>query len=477
MPGNSRDLAGRRGLQQDESLLGSTFAPLKSTAVSSRHPLNPRHFMLLSKPVLALAMIVATATPGVVSAQAPQSRYVDEVARLQADGRVREALAAIVANDARTMADLVELTQIPAPPFMEQARGERYLELLREAGVDSAWVDAEGNVIALRRGTGGGPVVALTGHLDTVFPEGTDVSIRQVGDTLYAPGIADDTRGLVTVLAVLRAMNQAGLRTGGDVLFVGTVGEEGLGDLRGVKHLFRDGGPRIDAFLSVDGTSDDRVTHQGLGSYRYRVTFQGPGGHSWGAFGLANPAHALGRAIRHFDEAAAAFTAEGGPRTSYNVGVLGGGTSVNSIPFEAWMEIDMRSESPASLDRIDALLMDALDQGLDEENAGRRNGEALTVDIDRIGTRPSGEIPATDPLVQRAVAATLALDLEPGLGRSSTDSNIPISMGIPAVTLGGGGVGGNAHSLDEWYLNRDGPRGIQRVLLIVLAQAGLAPVG
>lgn len=423
---------------------------------------------------LALGLV---SLPVMLAAQQPDQVYVDEMARLQADGRVREALRLIEADDARTMSDLRELTQIPAPPFMETERGLRFLEMMRELGVDSTWIDEVGNAIALRRGTGDGPVVALTGHLDTVFPEGTDVSIRQVGDTLFAPGIADDTRGLATVLAVLRVMNEAEVRTGGDVLFVGTVGEEGLGDLRGVKHLFRDGGPRIDAFLSVDGTSDSRVTHQALGSYRYRVTFLGPGGHSWGAFGLANPAHALGRAVRRFDDVALAFTSAEGPRTSYNVGVLGGGTSVNSVPFEAWMEIDMRSESPASLDEIDDILMQAIQSGLDEENAARRLGDPLTVDIDRIGTRPSGEIAATDALVQRAVAATRSLGLEPGLGRSSTDSNIPISLGIPAVTLGGGGVAGNSHSLDEWYINENGPLGIQRVLLIVLAQSGLAPVG
>ena len=417
------------------------------------------------------------ALPVMLVAQQPDQIYVDEMARLQADGRVREAIRLIETDDAQTMADLLELTQIPAPPFMETARGLRFLEMMRDLGVDSAWIDDEGNALALRKGTGDGPVVALTGHLDTVFPEGTDVSVRQVGDTLFAPGIADDTRGLATVLAVLRAMNEAEVRTGGDVLFVGTVGEEGLGDLRGVKHLFRDGGPRIDAFLSVDGTSDSRVTHQALGSYRYRVTFEGPGGHSWGAFGLANPAHALGRVVRHFDEAALAFTSAGGPRTSYNVGVLGGGTSVNSVPFEAWMEIDMRSESPASLDEIDDILMQAIETGLDEENAARQEGEALTASIDRIGTRPSGEIASTAALVQRAIAATRNLGLEPGLGRSSTDSNIPISLGIPAVTLGGGGVAGNSHSLDEWYINENGPLGIQRVLLIVLAQSGLAPVG
>lgn len=434
---------------------------------------TPRSAALVVCALLSAFAVGSTATAG----QQPDATYTAEMDRLQADSRVQEALRLIEADDALTMADLLELTQIPAPPFMEEERGQRFLEMMQELGVDSAWTDAEGNVIGLRRGTGDGPVVALTGHLDTVFPEGTDVSVREAGDTLHAPGIADDTRGLVTLLAILRAMNTTELRTGGDILFVGTVGEEGLGDLRGVKHLFREGGPRIDAFLSVDGVSDSRVTHQALGSYRYRITFEGPGGHSWGAFGLANPAHALGRAVRHFDEAALAFTSSGGPRTSYNVGVLGGGTSVNSVPFEAWMEIDMRSESPASLDEIDGILMNAIQMALEEENAARLEGDPLTVDIDRIGTRPSGEIAVSAPLVQRAIAATLSLGLEPRLGRSSTDSNIPISLDVPAVTIGGGGVSGNTHSLDEWYINRNGPRGIQRALLIVLAQAGLAPVG
>jgi acetylornithine deacetylase/succinyl-diaminopimelate desuccinylase-like protein len=315
-------------------------------------------------------------------------------------------------------------------------------------------------------------VIAITGHLDTVFPEETDLTIHERGDTLYAPGIADDTRGLAALLAILRAMNEADVSTAADILFVGTVGEEGLGDLRGVKHLFREGGPQIDAFISIDGTGHQGITHQALGSYRYRVTIEGPGGHSWGAFGLANPQHALGRAIAHFDVAADAIT-RAGPRTSYNVGRIGGGTSVNSIPFEAWMEVDMRSESPESLDRIDGVFRRAMERAVEEANATRREGEELTLTLDKIGDRPSGEIPATDPFVQRAVAATRHFGVEPSLGRSSTDSNIPISRGIPAFTIGGGGVGANAHSLGEWFINRDGALGVQRAMLILLAQAGV----
>jgi tripeptide aminopeptidase len=416
---------------------------------------------------LAFALALA-ATP--VLAQTPD--YDAEIATLVSHPAVQRALESIEAQDAATMSDLRELTQIPAPPFMETLRGERFREMLEEAGIDSTWVDEEGNVIGLRRGTGNGEVVAFTGHLDTVFPEETDLTIQERGDTLFAPGIADDTRGLAAVLATLRAMNQAEITTEADILFVGTVGEEGLGDLRGVKHLFREGGPRIDAFISIDGTGHSGITHQALGSHRYRVTIHGPGGHSWGAFGLANPQHALGRAIAHFDVAADAIT-RAGPRTSYNVGRIGGGTSVNSIPFEAWMEVDMRSESPESLDRIDGAFRRAMERAVEEANATRRRGEELTLELDMIGNRPSGEIPESDPFVQRAIAVSRHLDIEPSLGRSSTDSNIPISMGIPAITIGGGGAGGAAHSLDEWFVNQDGPLGIQRAMLILLSQAGI----
>jgi len=399
-------------------------------------------------------------------------RYAEEIAALAADPRVREAFRAIDGLRGRTRADHIALTQIPAPPFNEQARAERYAEMLREAGADSVWIDAEGNVLALRRGTEGGNTLVLSGHLDTVFPEGTDVTVRVSGDTLFAPGVADDTRGLVVVLTVLRAMEAAALETRGDILFVGTVGEEGLGDLRGVKYLFREGGPEIAAFISIDGAGEDGVTHQALGSRRYRVTVRGPGGHSWGAFGIANPAHALGRAIRLFDERAAAYVAQG-PRTSYNVGVIGGGTSVNAVPFEAWMEVDMRSVSDERLRGIDAILHAAVREAVAEQNRLRAYGDSLTVELELVGDRPSGEIPLSDPLVQRAAAAIAHFGFEPRPGRSSTDSNIPIARGIPAVTLGGGGVGYGAHSLQEWWLDRDSETAIKRTMLIVLAHAGM----
>jgi len=420
----------------------------------------------------AALLVFAGVAVSPLAAQTP-AEYDAQIESLMNHPAVRQALESIEATDEQTMADLMTLTQIPAPPFMEEERGLAFLGMMRDLGVDSAWVDEVGNVIGLRRGTGTGEVLAIAGHLDTVFPPETDVSITQRGDTLFAPGIADDTRGLATVLAVLRAMNSADIRTEGDILFIGNVGEEGIGDLRGMKHLFRDGGPRIDRFISVDGTGASGITHMGLGSHRYRVTFNGPGGHSWGAFGLANPAHALGRAIRYFQDGADPYVRGAPFRTSYNVGRIGGGTSVNSVPFESWMEIDMRSEGVETLLRVDGILQGAMVRALAEENALRQRGEPLTVDIEMIGNRPSGEVAQDDPFVQQAAAATRVLGMEPSFGRSSTDSNIPISMGIPAITIGGGGQGVGAHSLDEWFRNVDGAVGVQRVMLIVLAQVGV----
>jgi acetylornithine deacetylase/succinyl-diaminopimelate desuccinylase-like protein len=420
---------------------------------------------------LAALLLALGLVPSSLAAQT--SSFDEEVRRLAQHPAVKRAMALIEEADALTMADQVELTQIPAPPFGEGPKGERFRQKLLELGLDSVWVDEVGNVIGLRKGRGSAATVAIAGHLDTVFPEGTDVTVRVRGDTLYAPGISDDTRGVAAVLALARAVRDANIRTDGDILFIGNVGEEGLGDLRGMKHLFRPGGRPIASFISIDGSGHSGITHQALGSHRYRVFFRGPGGHSWGAFGLANPAHAMGRAIRNFDEVADSLTASG-PRTSFNVGVVQGGTSVNSIPFEVSMEVDMRSESPASLERIGAALHEAVARAVVEENVGRRHGEEVTAELVLIGDRPSGEVAESEAIVQRAVAITRMLGAEPRLGRGSTDSNIPISLGIPAVTIGGGGVGAGAHSLNEYYINRDGPLGIQRALLILLAQAGVA---
>jgi len=451
---------------------------------SPHHPSQPSedrghpgvYRALPSGPLLvgALAMLALTG-PGLpgrtLSAQTVEPRYDDEIRALLANPDVASAMERVEDDVDWALSLLIELTQIPAPPFMEEARGARFAELLDELGADSVWTDEEGNVIGLRRGTRGERTVGFGGHLDTVFPEGTDVTVRQVGDTLFAPGVGDDSRGLVVVLSVLRALEAADVETADDIAFVGVVGEEGLGDLRGMKYLYGEHGLRPDVWIEVDGGGFDRLVTMGLGSVRYRVTFEGPGGHSWGAFGRANPAHAMSRAVRYFQDIADTLT-RSGPRTSYNVGRVGGGTSVNSIPFEAWMEVDMRSVSPRTLEAIEAVFLAAMDRGIEEENALRREGDPLTLTKDKIGDRPSGELDPATPLIQRAVASTRAFGGTPELGRSSTDSNVPIALGIPAVTIGRGGVGADNHAPSEYWVNRDAHLAVQRALLLVVAEAG-----
>jgi acetylornithine deacetylase/succinyl-diaminopimelate desuccinylase-like protein len=419
-----------------------------------------------------LIAILGLATLPTIPATAQSADPSQSIRELAEHAALRRAFAAIDELEATTIADHLTLTEIAAPPFMEERRAERFAALLREAGADSVWIDEVGNVIALRRGRVGNRTVAMDAHLDTVFPEGTDVRVRRRGDTLFAPGIGDDTRGLSVVATVLRALNAANVETQANVLFTGTVGEEGLGDLRGVKQLFGENGLGIDAWIGIDGVDPRRIVHRGLGSHRYRVTFKGPGGHSWGAFGLGNPHHALGLAVENFVQLADPYTATG-PRTSYNVGRIGGGTSVNSIPFESWMEIDMRSVSPERLVGVDALLQRSVREALEEANGLRRSGDELTVEIEMIGDRPSGEVAVDAPLVQHALAATRHFDLEPNLTVSSTNANIPIALGIPAITIGSGGAGNGGHSLNEWWVNDRGSLGVKRALLILAAEAGL----
>jgi tripeptide aminopeptidase len=441
-------------------------------------PITPRPsasalVRLITSGSSALVIAVLSCAPAVVSAQVAAAEYTEEAQALLVNPAVASALQLAEDHDDWALERLIELTEIPAPPFMESLRGERFAELLLEAGADSVWTDAEGNVIGLRRGRTGDRTIGFGGHLDTVFPEGTDVTVRQVGDTIFAPGVGDDTRGLVVVLSVLRALKEAAVETVDDVLFVGVVGEEGLGDLRGMKYLYRDGGLQPDVWIEIDGGGLGRLVSMGLGSVRYRVTFAGPGGHSWGAFGTANPAHAMSRAVRYFQDVAEELT-RSGPKTSYNVGRIGGGTSVNSVPFESWMEVDMRSESPASLSRIEDAFLTAMDRGTLEENDLRREGEALEVIKDRIGDRPSGELDPSLPVIQRALATTAAFGIEGTLARSSTDSNVPIALGIPAITLGRGGDGSNGHAPNEFWVNREAYLAVQRALLLVVAEAGFA---
>lgn len=399
--------------------------------------------------------------------------YDQEIKGIASRSEIQRAFEIIVELEPETEKNLIELTEIPAPPFKEDVRAARYLEMMRAAGVADVSIDEEGNVVGRWPGAEGSETVVMVAHLDTVFPEGTDVTVKRKGDQLHAPGVGDDTRGLALMIAVIQAMKRADVRTKDDVLFVASVGEEGLGDLRGVKHLFREGGPRIDQFIAVDGGNTERVLNHATGSHRYRLTFKGPGGHSFSAFGLGNPAHALSRAIYYFDQAASEYVISG-TKTTFNIGRIGGGTSVNSIPFENWAEVDMRSNDPKRLDEIDAIFQEAVKRALDEQNDLRRDGEPLTVDVDLIGDRPSGIVDASTPLIQRALAATRYFGVEPVLTTGSTDANVPIARGIPATTIGRGGEGDGGHSLHEWWANKDGHLGIQKALLLLVASAGLA---
>ncbi len=425
--------------------------------------------------LLALVLVLWPVTQGRAQ-NAPRchagDRYCAEIARIARDTRVQRAFTYIERTDAAALRELIALTQIAAPPFKEAERARRFAEMLRAAGADSVGIDEVGNVVALRRGTQRASLVVLAGHLDTVFPEGTELRVRQRGDTLFAPGIGDNTRGLVALLQVLRALVQSNLRTAQDLWFVGTVGEEGLGDLCGVKHLFKAGQRPIGSFIAVDGSNDAEITNAAVGSKRYRITFNGAGGHSYGDFGAANPIHALGRAIHMFDEAASRYTADKAG-TTFNVGRISGGTSINAIAFQAWAEVDLRSDSPARLDAIDSIFHVSMVGALNEQNAARTTGPELTLEARLVGDRPSGVTPPNTPIVQRAIAVTRYLGLAPELDESSTDANVPIARGVPAITIARGGVGAFAHSPEEYWINQNGTRAIRRILLMAVAEAGL----
>jgi acetylornithine deacetylase/succinyl-diaminopimelate desuccinylase-like protein len=392
------------------------------------------------------------------------------VKQLAARADVHALLDSLKAHNAWTLEQQVALCEIPAPPFKEEARGVAYKAAFERAGLTNVRIDAVGNVIGERRGTGNGPTIVLAGHLDTVFPEGTDVKVRREVDRYVGRGIGDDCRGLAVVLSVARELQANPIQTPGRVIFVGNVGEEGPGDLRGTRHLFaKELVGKIDYFISVDGAGET-ITSRAVGSHRYRVTYKGRGGHSYGAFGNPNPAHALGRAIA----AVADLKVPVKPKTTFSVGVIKGGTSVNSIPFEASMEIDFRSESPTTLATVDAKAQRAFRRALAAENA-RWPGASdhLTLAIDTIGIRPTGNQPDSSRIVRVAREAGRALGWTPGVVASSTDANIPISLGIPGITIDGGGKGGGAHGLDEWY--EDGAAGWlgpQWAALIVLSLAG-----
>jgi tripeptide aminopeptidase len=387
-----------------------------------------------------------------------------------ANASVVKTLADLKANDDATFAEQKRITEIPAPPFKEKVRADYYLKRMQELGFKDATIDAEGNVIALRKGTGGGrPKLVVSAHLDTVFPEGTDVTVKEADGITKAPGIGDDSRGLAAMLSLIRAMNANGIATVGDILFVGTVGEEELGNLRGVKALFRDH-TDIDGFISIDGLGITRVVNQGTGSHRYEMIFKGPGGHSFQEFGLPSAIHAMGRAIARIAD----LQTPSEPKTTFTVGTVSGGTSVNAIAAEARMTVDMRSDSTDELLKLEARLLDLVKQAVADENA-RWKTDKLTVEIKLIGDRPAGIVAMDSPIVQATQRAVGAITRGPRVtfAGSSTDSNLAMSLGIPAVTMGGGGEGGNWHSRNEWYKPVDGYLGPQNAFLTILMLQGL----
>lgn len=399
-------------------------------------------------------------------------------AELQAvvnSAKFKAAAAALDRDFDRHVAETIRLTEIPAPPFKEAARATVYAELFRQHGLADVEIDAEGNVLGLRRGTGQGPLVAIAAHLDTVFPEGTNVTVRREGAKLIAPGVGDDSRSLAVLLAIVRALDAAQLQTRSDILFVGDVGEEGPGDLRGMKYLFNKGkyAGRITAFISADGTDmGDEIVTTAVGSKRYRVTFKGPGGHSYSDFGLVSPAFAMAAAMKKFG----ALSVPKSPKTTFSVGVVGGGTSINSIPFETWMDVDMRSESRDELNKLDAAFKAVVADAVNEENAARSTASGkITADLKLTGDRPSGVMPPGSRIVEIASASIRHFGLTPALASGSNDSNLPISLGIPAITLDAGGASDRNHSLDEWIdiAKPSALRGMQMMLATLVTLAGM----
>lgn len=409
-----------------------------------------------------IAFLVAALATSITGAQESTDRAVSALTQHPA---VKAALVAARANEPQTIETQIDLTEIPAPSFKETARGEEVTRLFRQAGLRNVRTDKAGNVLADRPGAALHPHVVVAAHLDTVFPEGTNVKVRREGAVLYAPGIGDDSRGLALLVAIARALNQASVQTPGSITFVADVGEEGLGDLRGIKAIFDDTlKGTVDRFVTIDG-SGMGLSHIFIGSRRYRVTVKGPGGHSFADFGSPSPIGALGRAIAKIQEL------QTDSQTTFNVGRIGGGTSVNSIPGDAWMEVDLRSADRSALAALDGQLQKALDVALAAEHARWRRPGALTMTKELVGDRPVGATPSNSVVVEAAFAATRAVGVTPEVSGSSTDANYPTSLRIPSVHIGGGGAGSGAHTPGESFDTTDSWRGTERALLLTIALA------
>jgi tripeptide aminopeptidase len=416
---------------------------------------------------LAHAQSAAVApTPAQVSPEVEKA-----YTQLMAAPTVQKLLDAVKADHERSVEDLRLLTEIEAPPFKEQKRAEAFLARMKALGLADAKIDAEGNVVGLRKGTGNGPKLLISAHLDTVFPAGTDVKVKEREGKLFAPGISDDTRGLSVLLSWLKVLNDNKIQTRGDLLFVGNVGEEELGNLRGMKAIFRDH-LDIDGMVGLEPSPDGNVLVLGTASHRYEVSFKGPGGHSFGAFGQVPSAiHGMGRAIAKIAE----VRTPSFPKTTFTVGTVGGGTSVNTIAPDARMAIDIRSDDMASLLEAEKKILATLDEAVAEENK-RWNVNTLSVSTKLIGDRPGGRTPPDSVIVEAATRANAAFGHKTLLRGGSTDANVPISLGIPAIIIGGGGKTGGFHALSEWIDVTDGWKGAQNSLVTVLGLVGVAGV-
>lgn len=426
----------------------------------------------------ALALALGAAF-GPASAQT--STPAAEVARLLASPAFKTAAATIDKEHGRIVEDGIKLAEIPSPPLKEAARAQAYAQMLKDVGLTDVKIDEEGNVLGVRKGAhGDGKFVVVSAHMDTVFPTGTDVKVKREGSKLKAPGIGDDTMSLSVLLGFIRAMDAAHIKTRDDILFVGTVGEEGIGNLRGVRHLFTKGEykGKLKSFFSVESADINTVTNAGVGSKRYHIVFKGPGGHSFAAFGLVNPMFALGSAAQEFSRTQVPSS----PKTTYSIGVIGGGTSINAIPLSAWMDVDMRSESVAELKKVEERLLRIVQDAADAENKARSTREGkITVEAQLIGDRPAGTTALDSPFVQSAKAAIEAGGYKFATKSSSTDSNMAMSLGIPALSIGRMEQDkfGRVHSTDEWIDVEKGPmvKAMTTSLSIILSATGVEAQG
>ena len=397
-----------------------------------------------------------------------------EVSQIVASRQFKAAVTELDAERDRINDETIRLTQIPAPPFKEGERARTYAEMMRQVGLQEVTSDGIGNVIGVRPGRQHNlPVLVVSAHLDTVFPEGTPVTVRREGTRLFAPGVGDDSRSLAVLLGFVRAMDKAGIRTRRDIVFVGDVGEEGQGDLRGIRYLFEHD-PRAKqaaAYITVDSAGSQDITTIGVGSKRYRLTFSGPGGHSYMAFGLVNPLVPLANVVTRLYS----LQVPTSPKTTYSASVVGGGVSVNSIPSEVFLEVDLRSADAEELAKLDAQLHAIVDRAVSEENSTRDTSKgSITVSYKKIGDRPAGHTDEKSPLASGAADAARALGYTPKFIAVSCDANIPMSLGIPALGIGSGASGGREHSPDE-YIDVAEPnnvRGMSVGLTTILFAAG-----